>query len=103
MHILHPVALQRAEIVRVAEFAAQCLEDLPIAIACGNAVLDADMHIEIGLHAIVVEQRVVDVEQEHEVVHHVAFSWAGSGSRQGPSAPINAVVSSGPHVPGWYG
>ena len=103
VHVLEPVAFQRAQIVGVAQFVAQFLEDLPVSLACGGAVLDADMHIQIGLHAIVVQQRVVDVEQEDDVVHHCAVSLAGSGLRQGPSPPMSATASSGPQVPAWYG
>jgi hypothetical protein len=40
-------------------------------------VLDPDMHMEIRLHAIVVEQRIVNVEQEDRVVHHPVASRAG--------------------------
>ena len=60
----------------------------------------ADVHVEVGLHAVIVEQRVVDVEQEDEVVHHVAIAPSPAcGLRHGPSAPISASASSGPQVP----
>ena len=64
VQLLQPVALERAEIVGIAEFAAQLLENLPVPVARGRPMLDAQMNVEVGLHAIVVEQRVVDVEQE---------------------------------------
>ena len=33
-------------------------------------MLDADMHIEIGLDTVVVEQGVIHIEKEHGIVCH---------------------------------
>jgi hypothetical protein len=33
--------------------------------------------MEIGLHAIIVKQRIVNVKQEDRVVHHLVASYAG--------------------------
>ncbi len=38
-----------------------------VAVACGPTVLDGDMCIEISEYAVVIEQRVVNVEQEYDV------------------------------------
>ena len=65
VHLLQPIALERAEIVGIAEFAAQLFEDLPVAVCAPPSPCSTlDVHVQIGLDAIIVEQRVVDVEQE---------------------------------------
>ena len=63
-------------------------------------MLDAHVNVEVGLHAVIVEQGVVDVEQDDEVVHHFDTSNSTCGFRHGPSAPISASASSGPQLPG---
>jgi hypothetical protein len=54
-------------------------------------MLDPDMNMEIGLHSIIVEQRVVDIEQEDSVVHHLVVSWIGGSSHAIPSGPTIAL------------
>ncbi len=56
------IALQRAEIVCVAKLIAQLLEDCPVLVPAGGAELALQVVSEVVLHAVVVEQRVVDVE-----------------------------------------
>jgi hypothetical protein len=53
-------------------------------------MLHAEIHIQVGLDAIIVEQSIVDVEQEDEIVHHASVSAAGFGFHQGPSPPTSA-------------
>src|SRR5262245_46702556 len=66
---LDAVALQRTEVVGVAQFRAKLLEDLPVApLAVGPRRLQ-EMTPQIGDHRVVVEQRVVDVEQKDDVAH----------------------------------
>jgi hypothetical protein len=60
--------LQCAQVVRVTEIRAQRLQDCPVSIPVLRAELAFEMSSEIDLHAIVVEQRVVAVEQEHDVI-----------------------------------
>ena len=67
MQILRPVTLQRAEVIGVAELAPQLFENLPIAIAGGGAVGLFEVFAQMRLHPIVVDERVVDVEQEDDV------------------------------------
>jgi len=67
IEIFEPIALQRAQIIRVAELCPQFLEDHPVALAAGMAEFALQVLTEIGLHGIVVEQRVVDIEQEDGV------------------------------------
>ncbi len=68
--MLHPIPLQRAEVVRVTQLGAQVFEDPPVSIAALQTELACKMRAEIVLHAIVVEQRVVAVEQEYDVIGH---------------------------------
>ena len=65
--MIDPVALQRAQIVRVAELGAQLLEIIPVALL----LLVADVALEIALHVgndvVVVDQRVIDVKQKNNM------------------------------------
>ena len=63
--VLDPVALQRAEIVGVAELGPERFEDRPVALLTLDADLLRQVSLEIRGNAIVVEQRVVDVNQEN--------------------------------------
>src|SRR4029079_17696919 len=80
-HIFAPVALQRAQVVGVAQLGAQLFEDRPVPVPPCGAELALEMVSEIILHAVVVEQRVVHVQQEHHLVcrcHSTTASGAGS-------------------------
>src|SRR5262249_6709780 len=66
IRVLEPIAFQRAEIVCVADLASQLLEDRPVPIARGRAICPREMVAQVGLHAIIVEERVVHVEQEDD-------------------------------------
>ena len=59
-----------------------------------------DVRAEIGLDPVVVQKRVVGVEQEDDVVHRVHPAVSGFGFRHGPSAPISASAAAGPQLPG---
>jgi hypothetical protein len=56
--------LQGAEVIRVAELNAQCFEDCPLPIAAFTAKLSPQVLVDISHDAIVIEQRVIYVEQE---------------------------------------
>src|SRR3989442_13569273 len=62
--MLHPIALQGTEIVRVAQLGSQLLEDGPVPLLPLASHLALEVSLEIGRDGIVVEQRVVDIEQE---------------------------------------
>src|SRR5207245_9229330 len=62
------ISLQRAEVVGVAEPAAKLFEQIPVAPLAVLAKGVALMAAQILGDRVVVEERVVDVEQEHEVV-----------------------------------
>src|SRR5271166_1068821 len=98
---LAAVALERAEIVGVAQGGEPLLEDRPIPVARRCAVSLGQMRLEVVLDAIVVDQRVVHVEQEDDVVHDAPHA-DGSGLRHGPYEPISSSAASGPQVPGSY-
>jgi hypothetical protein len=64
------VALQRAEVVGITELVARRVEDRPVAVGTGRAELALEMQAQLGDDSVVVEQRVVEVEQEDEVGTH---------------------------------
>jgi hypothetical protein len=55
--------LQGSEIVAVAKFREQFLENVPIAIAGVGSVGQFEVILQILLYAVVIEQRVIDVYQ----------------------------------------
>src|SRR6185437_1083055 len=61
-----PVALERADIVAITQLREQILQDRPIALAGGSAKSAIEMLLEILLDPIVVEERVVYVEEEDD-------------------------------------
>src|SRR5262245_17604392 len=64
--VLGPIALQGAQIVSISELDEERFEDRPVAIARRGAELALQMALEVVLHAIVVQQRVVDVDEEDD-------------------------------------
>jgi hypothetical protein len=101
---MEAVALQGAEIVRIAELGAQLLEDSPVAVSAIGAKLTREMLAEILLHAIVVEQRVIAIEKKDDLFR-LAHSLvpAGVGLCHSVSSPSSSAPSGGPHVPRRYG
>jgi hypothetical protein len=93
--------LQRGQVVRVAGLVAHGRVQRPVAVALLRTERLLEMRGEIRAEAVVVEQRVVDVEQPHRrrlAQHGGLFSGAGSCQ---PSSPANtAAAVAGPHVPG---
>jgi len=83
---LDAITLQRAQIVRVSELGAQLLENFPIAPCAGFAHFIREVAFQIFRHAIIVEQRVVDVEKEH-------------GARVGSSLLHAISIKRGPIMP----
>ncbi len=76
------VALQRPEDVRVAELAAQLLEDLEKLVGPAEPHLAHQVLPEVDDDAVVVEQRVVDVEQEDHVDAASFIRWGGASRRR---------------------
>src|SRR5437764_15075646 len=63
------VTLQRAEIISVAKLGPKRLEDVPVVLLPFLPELPIHVPHEIGDDTIVVEQRVIDVEQRHLSMH----------------------------------
>ena len=63
--MLDAVALERAEVVGVAELGPELLEDVPVALLAVVAEHVGHVPPEVALDRVVVEQRVVHVEQDH--------------------------------------
>ena len=79
--LLDAITLQRAEIVRVSELAAQLLEDGPVAALALDAERVDQMPLQIVDDAIVVEKSIVDVDEEDGVVHRRCFGHEDTKSR----------------------
>src|SRR5262249_43329772 len=82
---------QRAEVIGIAELAPQLLKDFPVPVARHRAVGLLEMLAQMSLHAIVVDQRVVDVEQENDVGRFVHFVPAGLTRPCTSPCPCRAV------------
>src|SRR5207245_10631527 len=61
-----PVALECAEIIAIPELDEQRLEEPPVPLTTRGAELTLEMALEVGLNAIVVQQRVVHIDQEDD-------------------------------------
>src|SRR5271165_1631469 len=64
--IFQPVTLQRAQVVGVAEFIANLLEELPVAFRVLGTYCSFQMLAEIRGDLVVKQQRVIDVKQEDD-------------------------------------
>ena len=67
VRLFEPQALERAEIVGVANRAPLLLEDLPVARARAIAMRGLQPFSKVVLNPVVVEERIVDVEQKDRV------------------------------------
>src|SRR5947209_4240814 len=68
--VLHPAALQCAKVIGIAKFAAQLLKDLPIPLLQLMPDLLLQVAAEIICDPIIVQQRVVHVEEKDEIIRH---------------------------------
>src|SRR5204863_3057425 len=95
--------LQRSQIVHIGQLLAQRCKNGPVPIALIGAESLFQARVEIGAEPIVVEKRVVDIEQEHDLAfaQHGAVS-SGLGSCQPSSPATTARAAAGPQVPGSY-
>jgi hypothetical protein len=100
------IALQRAEVVDVTELGAELLEDRPVALGARSTEFALEMLPQVGDDPVVVEQRVVDIEQEDDArardAHGGHRSFAPSVC-QPPSSAISSSAARGPHEPRAYG
>ena len=63
--ILGPVTLKRAQVIRVSQLRAQLLKDLPISLLVLTANRPLEVTLQINYHPIVIQQRVIDVEEKY--------------------------------------
>jgi hypothetical protein len=67
MHRLASIPLQGAQVVNVTEFASQLFENLKVPVAGRHAACAFQVLPGIGLNAIIVDERVVDIEQKDDI------------------------------------
>ena len=67
MHRLDPVALQCTQVVDVSELVSQLFKNCPVPVARVGPVGLRQVLFQMGLHAIVVDERVVDIKQEDHI------------------------------------
>src|ERR1700691_183275 len=91
--------LQACQVIGDPEPLAQLGKDAEIALARGRAEMQFEARSQVGREAIVVEQRIVDIEQEHGQ-HGDEASTCGS-CQVAPSTMISALEG-GPQLPGSY-
>src|SRR4029077_1175169 len=91
-----------AQVVGEAERRAPLRENVPIARALRGAERALETLAQVGRETIVVQQRVVHVQQEYRAVlqHGVDFSICGSCQVSPPSMSLSAAA--GPQLPGSY-
>src|SRR6185437_10110052 len=101
---LGAVALKRPEIIAIAERVEQLHEDPPIPLARGDAEVELEVILQILLDPIVVEQRVVDVDEEDDrtTLCHVRKHGVRLSSRGWPSRleDLSIIVVSFSIAPG---
>jgi len=79
--MVDPVSLEGAEVVGVTEFRVQLLENLPVLSLARESGFSFEIPPKIDRHSIVVEERIVDIEQEDDVLclrlaHPPRWSWS---------------------------
>src|SRR5215831_12823238 len=103
--VLRPVALESSDIVAIAQLREQILKDPPITLAGGDAKGALEMVLEVLLYRVVVEQRVVDIDEEDERIGgpHVALpSEAGKAEIMVRRRfDINGSSAATRHAPDW--
>src|SRR5262245_29085163 len=67
--MMQAIALQRAKIVGIAELEAQLLEELPVLVLPFFTDLLRQISLQVVGDAVVVDQRVVDVEEKDQALH----------------------------------
>ena len=84
MDRLDAVALQGTQVVGVPELPSQLLEDLPVPVPGRRPVCLLQVLAQMGLHPVIVDKRVVDIEEEDNVRH---FSHRPEHAFSLPSMP----------------
>src|SRR4030095_13082307 len=66
-----PISLQSAKVIRIAQFGPQLLENSPIFLRSFRAELAGEVALQICCHSLVIQQRVVYVEQEDDASRRI--------------------------------
>ena len=66
-----PIPLQSAEVIRIAQFGPQLLENPPIFLRSLRADFADEVALQICCHSVVIQQRVVYVEQEDDASRRI--------------------------------
>lgn len=80
LRVLDAIALQRTEIVSIPKLCEQILENGPVPITTSGSVLVLEMGFDIGLDVIVVEKRIVDIDQEDDLIYR-SYPYATSRTK----------------------
>src|SRR6185312_12287828 len=70
--MLDAETLERTEVVAITECREELFQDRPVAVARGNAEAALEMILQILLDPVIVEQRVVHIDEEDDWVWHDA-------------------------------
>ena len=65
--MLHPVALQGPQVVRISKLFAKLLEDGPVSFVTATAYLLVQMVHQIRDDAVIVEKRVIYVDEDYDL------------------------------------
>src|SRR6478672_5469761 len=76
------IALQSSDVIAIPEFSEQIVENSPVAIASGAAKGPLDMILEVLLDGVVVEQRIVDIDQKNSRTRGAHEALRRLGRRQ---------------------
>src|SRR5438552_5196703 len=76
------VALESSNVIAIAEFSEQIVENSPVAIASGAAKDPLDMVLQVLLDGVVVEQRIVDIDQKNSRTRGAHEALRRHGRRQ---------------------
>src|SRR5438876_5971567 len=93
--MFHSIPLQRAQVVRVAQLGPQLFEDGPVPLLPLAADLALEVSLEIGGDVIVVDERVVHIDQEYDRMRGThrgpAFDASVYRCHQAPGSPTRAA------------
>src|SRR5262245_10011236 len=64
MRMLHAVALQRSQIIAVAQLAEQIFQNVQVPLPAGGAEFQSKGTLEVALNRVVVAQGVIDTDEE---------------------------------------
>src|SRR5271167_384593 len=76
------VALESSDVIAIAEFSEQIVENSPVAIASGTAKDPLDMVLQVLLDCVVVKQRIVDIDQKNSRTRGAHEALRRLGRRQ---------------------